>query len=91
MQSITARERLGEKCADEDAGLSASGETDPQLTLLFRESSSTDASMLHPLLIFMVVINVFMSIIFWTFLMAEVFFKEAETEEARAEAAMSAA
>ncbi|RXN22792.1 myomegalin-like protein [Labeo rohita] len=47
--------------------------------------------MLHPLMIFMVVVNVSMSIIFWTFLMAEVFFKEAETEEAKAEAAASSA
>lgn len=37
--------------------------------------------MLHPLMIFMVVANMSMSIIFWTFLMSEVFFKEAETEE----------
>ncbi|KAF4117945.1 hypothetical protein G5714_002498 [Onychostoma macrolepis] len=75
----------------DETGLSASGETDPQLTLLFRESSSTDASMLHPLLIFIIFINSSMSIIYWTFLMSEVFLKEAETEEARAEAAVSPA
>lgn len=50
-----------------------------------------DVSMLHPLMIAIVVVNTSMTIGFWTFLLSEVFFKEAETEEAKATSAVTPA